>query len=126
VEQIRHAIRRSKPYGSEGWVNKTVAQFGLEKTVRDRCRPGKGTWPWKGYLEDVKKSIQSVILSAAKNLQLFVFKKLTADASLLLSMTAYFFTPSCPPFLPAKNPAAWMPWNYRQTLQQADRSQDPA
>ena len=26
----------------------------------------------------------------------------------------------------AKNPAAWMPWNYRQTLQQADTSQDPA
>jgi hypothetical protein len=48
----------------------------------------------KGSQEDVKKSIQSVILSAAKNLQLFVFKKLTADASLLLSMTAYFFTPS--------------------------------
>jgi hypothetical protein len=26
----------------------------------------------------------------------------------------------------AKNPAAWMPWNYRPTLQQADTSQDPA
>ena len=26
----------------------------------------------------------------------------------------------------AKNPAAWMPWNYRQTLQQAGTSQRPA
>jgi len=26
----------------------------------------------------------------------------------------------------AKNPAAWMPWNYRQTLQQAGGSKDPA
>jgi hypothetical protein len=26
----------------------------------------------------------------------------------------------------AKNPAAWMPWNYRQTLLQATTSQDPA
>jgi hypothetical protein len=45
-------------------------------------------------VEGVKKSILPVILSAAKNLQLFVFKKINADASLLLSMTAYFFTPS--------------------------------
>jgi putative transposase len=43
VEQIRHAIKRSKPYGSEGWVSKTVAQFGLENTVRDPWRPGKGS-----------------------------------------------------------------------------------
>jgi transposase len=26
----------------------------------------------------------------------------------------------------AKNPAAWMPWNYRETLQKADPSQSPA
>jgi hypothetical protein len=26
----------------------------------------------------------------------------------------------------AKNPAAWMPWNYRQTLQAGSPSQDPA
>ena len=26
----------------------------------------------------------------------------------------------------AKNPAAWMPWNYRETLQQAGTSQPPA
>ena len=43
VEQIRQAIKRSKPYGSEGWVSKTVAQFGLENTVRDLWRPGKST-----------------------------------------------------------------------------------
>jgi len=26
----------------------------------------------------------------------------------------------------AKNPAGWMPWNYRQTLQQAGRSEGSA
>jgi hypothetical protein len=26
----------------------------------------------------------------------------------------------------AKNPAAWMPWNYRQTLQQATANEDSA
>jgi len=43
VEKIRHAIKRSKPYGSEGWASKAVAQFGLENTVRNPWRPGKGT-----------------------------------------------------------------------------------
>jgi putative transposase len=46
VEQIRNAIRRSRPYGSERWVSKTVAQFGLENTMRYPWRPrqhGKGT-----------------------------------------------------------------------------------
>ncbi len=42
VEKIRCAMKRSKPYGSEGWVSKAVAQFGLENTVRNRGRPGKG------------------------------------------------------------------------------------
>ena len=37
------AIKRSKPYGSEGRVSKAVAQFGLENTVRNPWRPGKGT-----------------------------------------------------------------------------------
>jgi len=43
VENIRYAIRRSRPYGSEGWVTKAVAQFGLENTMRNRGRPGKGS-----------------------------------------------------------------------------------
>jgi hypothetical protein len=43
VEKIRYAIERSKPYGSEGWVSKAVAQFGLENTMRKRGRPGKAT-----------------------------------------------------------------------------------
>jgi len=43
VERIRYAIKRSKPYGSERWVSKAVAQFGLENTTRNRGRPGKGT-----------------------------------------------------------------------------------
>jgi SH3-like domain-containing protein len=44
IENIRHAIRRSRPYGSEPWVSKAVAQFGLENTIRNPWRPEKGTW----------------------------------------------------------------------------------
>jgi len=43
VEKIRYAVKKSRPYGSEGWVNTAVAQFGLENTMRNRGRPGKGT-----------------------------------------------------------------------------------
>ena len=35
--------KRSRPYGSEPWVSKAVAQFGLENTIRN-------PWPRKGYL----------------------------------------------------------------------------
>ncbi|MGA2609016.1 MAG: transposase [Terriglobia bacterium] len=41
VETIRYAIKRSRPYGSEGWVSKAVAEFGLENTMRNPGRPGK-------------------------------------------------------------------------------------
>ena len=43
IENIRYAIKRSRPYGSEQWVSQTVAQFGLQSTVRDPWRPRKGT-----------------------------------------------------------------------------------
>jgi putative transposase len=43
IENIRDAIKRSRPYGSEGWVGKAAAQFGLQTTLRKRGRPGKGT-----------------------------------------------------------------------------------
>jgi hypothetical protein len=43
LEKIPHAIKRSKPSGSEGWVSKAAAQFGLENTVRNPSRLGKGT-----------------------------------------------------------------------------------
>jgi len=43
IENIRYAIRRSRPYGSEKWVSKAVGQFGLENTTRNRGRPKKGT-----------------------------------------------------------------------------------
>ena len=43
VEQIRYAIQRSRPYGSERWVLKAVAQFGLENTLRNPGRPKNGT-----------------------------------------------------------------------------------
>jgi putative transposase len=44
VENIRYAIKRSRPYGSERWVSKAVAQFGLETTLRNPWRPRNGTW----------------------------------------------------------------------------------
>jgi putative transposase len=43
IENIRHAIKKSRPYGSEKWVSRAVARFGLESTLRMRGRPRKGT-----------------------------------------------------------------------------------
>jgi hypothetical protein len=43
IENIRYAINRSRPYGSEKWVSKAVGKFGLENTMRNRGRPKKGT-----------------------------------------------------------------------------------
>jgi putative transposase len=46
IEKIRQAIKRSRPYGSEKWVSKTVRQFGLESTTRNRGRPKKAPDPF--------------------------------------------------------------------------------
>jgi hypothetical protein len=35
TENIRFAIKRSRPYGSERWVSRAVAQFGFENTIRN-------------------------------------------------------------------------------------------
>lgn len=43
IEHIRFALKRNRPYGGEGWVNRTVSQFGLETAMRPRGRPKKGT-----------------------------------------------------------------------------------
>ena len=43
VENIRHAIKKSRPYGSEKWLRKAVAQFGLENTMRNSGRPRNGS-----------------------------------------------------------------------------------
>jgi putative transposase len=43
IENIRYAIKKSRPYGSEPWVAKAVGKFGLENTMRNRGRPKKGT-----------------------------------------------------------------------------------
>ena len=43
IEDIRYAIKRSRPYGSERWVSNTVKEFGLENSIRDPWRPKKGT-----------------------------------------------------------------------------------
>jgi hypothetical protein len=44
--------------------------------------PGEESTKGKRFQEHVKKSPIPVILSEAKNLQLFVFKKIKADSSL--------------------------------------------
>ena len=41
IENIRYSIKRSKPYGSEEWVQKIIKKFGLETTVKDPWRPKK-------------------------------------------------------------------------------------
>jgi putative transposase len=43
LAHIRHAIKRSRPYGSQPWVSKAAAQFGLENTLRNPWRPRKGS-----------------------------------------------------------------------------------
>ena len=44
IENIRYAIKKSRPYGSEPWLRKAVAQFGLENTLRNSGRPRNGSW----------------------------------------------------------------------------------
>jgi putative transposase len=43
IEKIRSAIKKSRPYGSEQWLRKAVAQFGLENTLRNSGRPRNGS-----------------------------------------------------------------------------------
>lgn len=43
VENIRRAIKRNKPYGSDIWTSKIIKGFGLETTLRDPWRPKKST-----------------------------------------------------------------------------------
>ena len=43
VENIRYAIKRSRPYGEKDWVSRAAAQFGLQTTLHQRGRPKKGT-----------------------------------------------------------------------------------
>jgi putative transposase len=43
IENLRYALKRSRPYGSEEWVSRAVAQFNLENTLRNPGRPKNGT-----------------------------------------------------------------------------------
>ncbi|MDP4291661.1 MAG: transposase [Bacteroidota bacterium] len=38
-EEIENAIVKSKPYGDQDWVKKSVRKFGLEQTLRNAGRP---------------------------------------------------------------------------------------
>ena len=46
VEAVRRCVTRGQPFGSEVWVERTVAAFGLQPTLRPRGRPRKS--PKKG------------------------------------------------------------------------------
>ena len=43
IENIRYALKKSKPYGSEKWVARTVTKFDLQSTLRNPGRPKNGT-----------------------------------------------------------------------------------
>ena len=46
---LRCSVQRGQPFGTEPWVKRTVAAFGLETTLRPRGRPKKpGKGPVKG------------------------------------------------------------------------------
>jgi putative transposase len=39
LDAIRHAIKKSRPYGSDRWSAKVIRQYDLTSTTRDRGRP---------------------------------------------------------------------------------------
>ncbi len=41
LERVRVSIERSRPFGNDDWVRRTVSRFGLEHTVRPEGRPRK-------------------------------------------------------------------------------------
>jgi len=45
LERMRVSIDRSRPYGDDTWVRRTVSQLGLEHTVRPEGRPPKLSKP---------------------------------------------------------------------------------
>jgi putative transposase len=45
LDHIRVSIERGRPYGSDTWVTRTVAELGLQHTVRSEGRPRKPDSP---------------------------------------------------------------------------------
>jgi len=43
LEFIRESVNKSKPFGSDTWLDKIVKKFGLEMTLRKPGRPKNGT-----------------------------------------------------------------------------------
>ena len=43
LEKIRYSIKKGKPFGSDGWVQKIAEKLGLVSTLKQRGRPKKGT-----------------------------------------------------------------------------------
>ncbi len=43
LETLRRSVNKGRPFGSDGWVARTVKRLGLMSTVRSRGRPRKGS-----------------------------------------------------------------------------------
>lgn len=43
LESLRYSVNKSKPYGSEAWVNRMIDKFNLKSTLRNPGRPKKGS-----------------------------------------------------------------------------------
>ena len=43
IEHLRNSVNRGKPFGSEGWIEKTAEELKLRSTLNSRGRPRKGT-----------------------------------------------------------------------------------
>jgi len=71
---MRRNLRRDFIFPGNSYIHLIISRCNARRwqVVGSEVQPSEG----------VKKSIIPVILSAAKNLQLFVFKKINADASL--------------------------------------------
>jgi hypothetical protein len=41
IERMQVSLKRSRPFGDEGWVNRTALKLGLEHTLRSEGRPWK-------------------------------------------------------------------------------------
>ena len=83
-EEVQSPSTREPPLTAHRIRPRGMAEIKQNRQIsrRERLRARSHFRQEKRFLEGVKKSSSPVILSAAKNLQLFVFKKIKADSSL--------------------------------------------
>jgi putative transposase len=59
LDRLRLSIERERPYGTDEWVRQTVADLGLEHTVRSEGRPRKESQTPKDQASDQNARAQS-------------------------------------------------------------------